>query len=65
MILKVYFLPLNTICADIVLCSYINSWFLFLQPNAESDDDITPLLSSVAAGSLPCLELLIQVHFLP
>ncbi|XP_062004664.1 uncharacterized protein LOC133721905 [Rosa rugosa] len=29
-------------------------------PNAESDDDITPLLSSVAAGSLACLELLIQ-----
>ncbi|KAJ4955154.1 hypothetical protein NE237_011937 [Protea cynaroides] len=29
-------------------------------PNAETDDDITPLLSSVAASSLPCLELLIQ-----
>ncbi|KAL6146788.1 hypothetical protein ACLB2K_057465 [Fragaria x ananassa] len=29
-------------------------------PNAESDDDITPLLSAVAAGSLACLELLIQ-----
>ncbi|KAB2621420.1 ankyrin-1 [Pyrus ussuriensis x Pyrus communis] len=29
-------------------------------PNAENDDNITPLLSSVAAGSLPCLELLIQ-----
>ncbi|GMN25542.1 hypothetical protein TIFTF001_000982 [Ficus carica] len=29
-------------------------------PDAETDDDITPLLSSVAAGSLPCLELLIQ-----
>ncbi|KAF8388176.1 hypothetical protein HHK36_026842 [Tetracentron sinense] len=29
-------------------------------PNAETDDNITPLLSSVAAGSLPCLELLIQ-----
>ncbi|PON73436.1 N-terminal acetyltransferase A, auxiliary subunit [Trema orientale] len=29
-------------------------------PNAETDDDITPLLSAVAAGSLPCLELLIQ-----
>lgn len=38
---------------------------LVLQPNAESEDDITPLLSSVAAGSLPCLELLIQVHVLP
>lgn len=29
-------------------------------PNAETDDNITPLLSSVAAGSLACLELLIQ-----
>ncbi|KAF9605978.1 hypothetical protein IFM89_021304 [Coptis chinensis] len=29
-------------------------------PNAETDDGITPLLSAVAAGSFPCLELLIQ-----
>lgn len=29
-------------------------------PNLETDDDVTPLLSAVAAGSLPCLELLIQ-----
>ncbi|XP_058226113.1 uncharacterized protein LOC131334839 [Rhododendron vialii] len=29
-------------------------------PNAETEDGITPLLSSVAAGSLACLELLIQ-----
>ncbi|GAB2256946.1 hypothetical protein Droror1_Dr00023005 [Drosera rotundifolia] len=29
-------------------------------PNAETEDDITPLLSAVAAGSLPCLKLLIQ-----
>ncbi|KAG2696653.1 hypothetical protein I3843_07G067000 [Carya illinoinensis] len=29
-------------------------------PNIETDDDITPLLSSVAAGSLASLELLIQ-----
>ncbi|XP_065022529.1 uncharacterized protein LOC135586839 isoform X2 [Musa acuminata AAA Group] len=28
--------------------------------NAETDDNITPLLSAVAAGSLPCLELLLQ-----
>ena len=34
------------------------------QPNAETDDDITPLLSAVAAGSLACLDLLIQVLFL-
>lgn len=32
-----------------------------MQPNIETDDDITPLLSSVAAGSLASLELLIQV----
>ncbi|KAB1202840.1 hypothetical protein CJ030_MR8G024953 [Morella rubra] len=29
-------------------------------PNAETDDSITPLASAVAAGSLACLELLIQ-----
>lgn len=29
-------------------------------PNAETEDNITPLLSSVAAGSMACLELLIQ-----
>lgn len=29
-------------------------------PNTETDDNITPLLSAVAAGSLPCLELLIK-----
>ncbi|KAK2987569.1 hypothetical protein RJ640_012339, partial [Escallonia rubra] len=29
-------------------------------PNTETDDNITPLLSAVAAGSLACLELLIQ-----
>ncbi|CAI9271880.1 unnamed protein product [Lactuca saligna] len=29
-------------------------------PNIETDDGITPLLSAVAACSLPCLELLIQ-----
>ncbi|KAK6911375.1 Ankyrin repeat [Dillenia turbinata] len=29
-------------------------------PNAETDDGITPLLSAVAASSLACLELLIQ-----
>ncbi|GAB2287431.1 hypothetical protein Dimus_021808 [Dionaea muscipula] len=29
-------------------------------PNAKTDDDITPLISAVAAGSLPCLKLLIQ-----
>lgn len=29
-------------------------------PNAENDDNITPLFSAVAAGSLACIELLIQ-----
>ncbi|KAK4427675.1 protein STIP1 [Sesamum alatum] len=29
-------------------------------PNVKTEDDITPLLSAVAAGSLPCLELLIK-----
>nr|XP_043632115.1 putative ankyrin repeat protein RF_0381 [Erigeron canadensis] len=29
-------------------------------PNIETDDGITPLLSTVAAGSLPCLELLVE-----
>ncbi|XP_030534830.2 ankyrin-1 [Rhodamnia argentea] len=29
-------------------------------PNTETDDDITPLLSSVAASSVECLKLLIQ-----
>ncbi|XP_057960363.1 uncharacterized protein LOC131152629 [Malania oleifera] len=29
-------------------------------PNADTEDNITPLLSTVAAGSLACLELLIQ-----
>ncbi|KAK6140367.1 hypothetical protein DH2020_025878 [Rehmannia glutinosa] len=30
-------------------------------PNAKTEDDITPLLSAVAAGSLTCLELLIKL----
>ncbi|CAH8259327.1 unnamed protein product [Arabidopsis lyrata] len=29
-------------------------------PNAETEDNITPLLSAVAAGSLACLELLVK-----
>lgn len=37
----------------------------FFQPNIETEDDITPLLSAVAACSLPCLELLIQVLHSP
>lgn len=41
-------------------------FYLLLQPNAETDDSITPLLSAVAAGSLPCIELLLKVlDFLP
>ena len=34
---------------------------ILLQPNAETEDGATPLLSAVAAGSLACLELLVQV----
>ena len=34
---------------------------ILLQPNAATEDDVTPLLSAVAAGSLACLELLVQV----
>jgi ankyrin repeat protein len=37
-------------------------YLLFLQPNTENDDGVTALLSAVAAGSLPCLEVLIEVH---
>lgn len=40
---------------------FVNAWVILLQPNAETDDDITPLLSSVAAGSLASLQLLIEV----
>ncbi|KAF4354373.1 hypothetical protein G4B88_015017 [Cannabis sativa] len=43
-----------------VLLCFVFILLLFSAANAETDDDITPLLSSVAAGSLPCLELLIQ-----
>ncbi|XXG67162.1 hypothetical protein AAC387_Pa06g0569 [Persea americana] len=32
----------------------------YANPNVETDDNITPLLSAVAAGSVHCLELLIQ-----
>lgn len=33
---------------------------MFWQPNSETDDNITPLLSAVAAGSQLCLEQLIE-----
>jgi hypothetical protein len=35
---------------------------LLLQPNNETAESITPLLSVVPVGSLPCLEVLIEVH---
>jgi ankyrin repeat protein len=35
---------------------------LSMQPNTENADGVTALLSAVAAGSLPCLEVLIEVH---
>ena len=33
----------------------------FVQPNIENADGATALLSAVAAGSLPCLEVLLEV----
>lgn len=44
--------------------SYVVVNWCCLQPNAETEDNITPLLSAVAAGSLTCLDLLIQVSYL-
>jgi len=35
--------------------------YLFVQPNIENADGATALLSAVAAGSLPCLEVLLEV----
>ncbi|KAH0877489.1 LOW QUALITY PROTEIN: hypothetical protein HID58_064883 [Brassica napus] len=32
-----------------------------VDPNAETEDNVTPLLSAVAAGSMACLELLVKV----
>ncbi|KAL0704158.1 hypothetical protein Bca4012_070583 [Brassica carinata] len=31
-----------------------------VDPNAETEDNVTPLLSAVAAGSMACLELLVK-----
>ena len=38
---------------------------MVLQPNAETEDNVTPLLSAVAAGSMACLELLVKVWDVP
>ena len=38
--------------------------YLFVQPNIENADGATALLSAVAAGSLPCLEVLLEVRSL-
>ncbi|KAG2268317.1 hypothetical protein Bca52824_062872 [Brassica carinata] len=32
----------------------------YAAPNAETEDNVTPLLSAVAAGSMACLELLVK-----
>ncbi|KAF2586432.1 hypothetical protein F2Q70_00034524 [Brassica cretica] len=32
-----------------------------VDPNAETEDNVTPLLSAVAAGSMACLELLVKL----
>jgi bacteriorhodopsin len=45
-------------CFSMVLFIFFD---ILLQPNAATEDDVTPLLSAVAAGSLACLELLVQV----
>ncbi|KNA13488.1 hypothetical protein SOVF_116460 [Spinacia oleracea] len=46
--------PFMNVWADLIICAFL------LQPNSETDESITPLLSAVAAGSLACLEQLIQ-----
>ncbi|KAI3758421.1 hypothetical protein L6452_05982 [Arctium lappa] len=48
-------------------CAYISTrgYIEFNQtvaPNIETDDDITPLLSAIAAVSLPCAEPLFQLN---
>ncbi|KAI9119658.1 hypothetical protein K1719_009534 [Acacia pycnantha] len=42
------------------LGKYLGVPIIHKRPNAETDDGVTPLLSSVAAGSLTCIELLVQ-----
>ncbi|KAG2329678.1 hypothetical protein Bca4012_020779 [Brassica carinata] len=36
---------------------------MVLQPNAENEDNVTPVLSAVAAGSMAFLELLVKLMF--
>lgn len=48
-------------CGEIAFLFCYLYYLLFLQVNAETEDNVTPLLSAVAAGSLACLELLVQV----
>lgn len=48
--------------SDLKLIGLIH--YLFVQPNTENEDGATALLSAVAAGSLPCLEVLIEVRSL-
>ena len=45
--------------------SFNVDFFMVLQPNAETKDNVTPLLSAVAAGSMACLELLVKVWDVP
>lgn len=45
----------------ISICSYdLKSYFV--QVNAQTEEDICPLVSAVAANSLPCVELLVKVN---
>lgn len=46
---------------DPFLCVFLILFEIFMQPNAETEDNITPVLSAVAAGSLACIESLVQV----
>lgn len=52
---------LNDVWLDCFCIVLFLSFDILLQPNAETEDGVTPLLSAVAASSLACLELLVQV----
>ncbi|KAL0813361.1 hypothetical protein Bca101_069804 [Brassica carinata] len=45
-------------CIALCSCNRVNR--VPKGPNAETEDNVTPLLSAVAAGSMACLELLVK-----
>jgi hypothetical protein len=49
--------------SEILFYCFIYFLDFVLQLNAETDDNVTPLVTAVAAGSLACVELLIQVLY--